>query len=215
MSAIRPPSAATWRIIAVGAATGAIASAGAVTVYALLSGNALAAALLTKPTLGLPAAAGASPSVALRGLLELLLPGAVGAAGGGVAGAGFAKQQVRRALDPLRQDMHNLARQVLRGVGPAGPDGTAPAGSAMPDAAPAAPRGGEPEAAAMRELERVRGIGPRYSALLVAGGIRSLADLAGADPAQIRQLLGASVAAPMAAPAQWISQARALSGSGS
>jgi predicted flap endonuclease-1-like 5' DNA nuclease len=62
-------------------------------------------------------------------------------------------------------------------------------------------------------LERIRGIGPRYAALLVAGGIRGLADLARADPAELGRLLGVSAAAPMAAPARWISQARELSGS--
>jgi predicted flap endonuclease-1-like 5' DNA nuclease len=208
MSANRPISAASLQIIAVGAATGALAGAGAVAIYALLGGKALAAAALAKPAVGLPAAAGASPGAAFRGLLDLILPGAVGAAGGGVAGAGLARRQVRKGLDPLRREVADLAHAVLHGVGESGPDGAAPT-----DAAPAPVTGTAPDPAAMRELERIRGIGPRYAALLVAGGIRGLADLARADPTELGRLLGVSAAAPMAAPARWISQARELSGS--
>jgi predicted flap endonuclease-1-like 5' DNA nuclease len=208
MSANRPISAASLQIIAVGAATGALAGAGAVAIYALLGGKALAAAALAKPAVGLPAAAGASPGAAFRGLLDLILPGAVGAAGGGVAGAGLARRQVRKGLDPLRREVADLAHAVLHGVGESGPGGAAPT-----DAAPAPVTGTAPDPAAMRELERIRGIGPRYAALLVAGGIRGLADLARADPTELGRLLGVSAAAPMAAPARWISQARELSGS--
>lgn len=75
MSATRPVSAASLRIIAAGAATGAVAGPGAVALYALLSGKALAAAALAKPAVGLPAAAGASRAAALKGLLDLFQPG--------------------------------------------------------------------------------------------------------------------------------------------
>jgi predicted flap endonuclease-1-like 5' DNA nuclease len=213
MSATRHIPAKSLQIVAVGAATGALAGAGAVAIYALLGGKALAAATLAKPAMGLPAAAGASPGATVKGLLDLLLPGAVGAAGGGAAGAGLARRQVRRGLDPLRREVGDLARAVLHGVGEPAPGGAPPAGSAPPDAAPAPATGTAPDPAALRELERIRGIGPRYAALLVAGGIRGLADLARADPAQVARLLGVSAAAPMAAPARWIGQARELSGS--
>lgn len=212
MSTIRPDSAASLRIIAVGAAAGALAGAGAVAIFVLLGGKALAAASLAKPAAGLPAAAGATPGATVKGLLDVVLPGALGAAGGGAAGAGLARRQVRRAVDPLRREVGDLARRVLHGVDGPGADGTAPAGSVPAGAAPTPAVGAAPDPAAMRELERIRGIGPRYAALLLAGGIRSLADLARADPAQLGRMLGVSAAAPMAAPARWIAQARELSG---
>ena len=49
MSATRHISAASLQIIAVGAATGALAGAGAVAIYALLGGKALAAAPMVAP----------------------------------------------------------------------------------------------------------------------------------------------------------------------
>jgi hypothetical protein len=107
------------RIIAVGAATGAVAGAGAVAIYALLVGKGLAAAGIVKAGAGLSTAAGspATSSPALSRLFDLLLPGTIGAAGGGAAGAGLAQRQVKRALAPLRAQIGDLARQVLQVVG--------------------------------------------------------------------------------------------------
>ncbi|WP_295885942.1 DUF4332 domain-containing protein [uncultured Thiohalocapsa sp.] len=216
MPAVRLLSAPTLRIIAVGAATGAVASTGAVALYALLTGKALAAAALAKPAVGLPAGAGMTPGASLKGLVDLLLPGAVGAAGGGAAGAGVAHRQVRRDLGPLRSEVGDLARRVMGTAKAWDPEGSPPAGGAPSDQAQTSSTaaGTGPDPAAMRELERVRGIGPRYAALLVAGGVRSLGDLARADPTALREILGASAAAPMAAPARWIAQARELTKTG-
>jgi len=219
MSAIGPTSAPSLRVIAIGAVTGAVASTGALALFALLSGKALAAAAIAKPAAGLPAAAGVSRTSVVKGLLDLVLPGSVGAASGGALGAGLARRQVRQALAPLRKEVGDLARQVLRAVDEPGTGGPAPEGGApRPDLPPDSPSGSPPnpppgsgpDAAAARELERIHGIGPRYAALLAAGGVRGLADLARADPAQLKQLLGVSAAAPMAAPARWITEARKL-----
>jgi len=189
------------RVVAIGAATGAVASTGAVALFALLTGKALAAATLAKPVAGLPTVAGVQPAASAKGLLNLLLPGAVGAVGGGAAGAGLARRQVSQVLGPLRKEVGDLARQVLRAADAPDAGGAAPGPGGAPTDNPAPGTGTAPDRAAIRELERIRGIGPHYAALLVAGGLRSLADLAHADPAHIRELLDASVAAPMAAPA--------------
>ncbi len=220
MSATTPSTPSALRIIAIGAATGALAGAGAVAVYALLLGKGLAVAGMAKAGAGLASGAGSPSAPALGRVFDLLLPGAVGAAGGGAAGAGFAQRQVKRALAPLRAEVGDLARQVVQIVGEPGHipkqqndigDDAAP-GDGRPKVAdtPSAPA---PDGARRREikaLQRIRGIGPRFAQLLADGGIDSLARLAAAEPDALRRLLAGSSAAPTAEPEDWIAEARAL-----
>ena len=212
-----PSSQTTLRIIAIGAATGAVAGAGAVAIYALLVGKGLAAAGIAKAGAGLSTTAGSptTSSAALSRLLDLLLPGTIGAAGGGAAGAGLAQRQVKRALAPLRAQVGDLARQVMQVVGE--PDTQAASEDraqnkrdnttavATPNIGPAAGR-----RVGVKELQRIHGIGPRFAQLLADGGIDSLTQLAAADPDAVRALLQRSSAAPTAEPEQWIAEARVL-----
>jgi predicted flap endonuclease-1-like 5' DNA nuclease len=217
MSTSAQTSKATLQIIAIGAATGAVAGAGAVAIYALLLGKGLTAAGLAKAGVGLSSAASAPASSppALSRLLDLLLPGTIGAAGGGAAGAGLAQRQVKRALAPLRAQVSGLARQVMQVVGEADAQATSEDSAASKRGktrvvAPAGIDRAVGRGLGFRELQRVHGIGPRFAQLLVAGGIDSLAQLAAADADAVRALLQGSSAAPTAQPEQWIAEARAL-----
>ncbi len=218
MSPSAQSSNTTLRIIAIGAATGAVAGAGAVAIYALLLGKGLAAAGIAKAGAGLSTAAGspATSAPALSRLLDLLLPGTIGAAGGGAAGAGLAQRQVKRALAPLRAQVGDLARQVIQVVGepetpvaasedsaPSQRDNTTVAATSNIDRAVGRRVG-------VRELQRIHGIGPRFAQLLADGGIDSLTQLAAADPDAVRGLLQRSSAASTAEPEQWIAEARVL-----
>jgi predicted flap endonuclease-1-like 5' DNA nuclease len=187
----------TLRVIAIGAAVGTVAGAAVVGTFALLSGKSLAGAALAKP------------------LLRLLLPGAVGGAVGGAAGAGLAQRRVQQPLAPRCGEVGDADhRQVLHAAEVPAPSGPALAEAKPQGERPTPPTDSGAHRAEAKELQRVRGIGPRYAALLVAGGVRSLADLARAEPAQIEGLLGMSAAAPGAAATRWIKQARELTAAG-
>jgi len=217
MSTSAQSSNSTPRIIAIGAATGAVAGAGAVAIYALLLGKGLAAAGIAKAGAGLSTAAGspATSPPALSRLLDLLLPGTIGAAGGGAAGAGLAQRQVKRALAPLSAQVGDLARQLMRVVGQPDTQAASEDGAPSQRDNPMAVATPKVDRAAgrrvgVRELQRIRGIGPRFAQLLADGGIDSLRQLAAADPDAVRALLQRSSAAPTAEPEQWIAEARVL-----
>lgn len=92
---------------------------------------------------------------------------------------------------------------------PDAPDTPGPTGS--PEGA-AAPDADTPEAAAVAELSRVSGLGRRSAEALVAGGVRTLADLAARTDDELAAVLDAAGVRRSTTLATWPSQARRLLG---
>lgn len=196
MKAINLPSPNlnnTATIVAVGAASGALAGLAGLAAYGLLAGKGSAAAwAMTQNAVNSAGRSG-------LGWLGLLITGSAGALGGGVSGLGVARktvdQQVEKAgqqfeaeTEALRQQVASLEARLATGQTPAAPVAAADGAS----------------------LESIRGIGPRFATLLQEAGIRNLQDLAQASPDQLQQALGSVAGGQMAKLESWISQAETL-----
>lgn len=179
----------TLGIVAVGATTGVVAGTAALITYGLLASKGSAVSLAAKNALALQGASSGSSSA--PSLLSLLLPASVGILGGGATGLGVARKQVRNAskkfdqqTDELRQQLQNVETQLND------------------------TRQAQSTTTSREELERIRGIGPKFSQLLQTVGINSVDDLAQQTPETLRSLLEPSGTTQMVKIEDWILQAQ-------
>lgn len=205
--------------IAVGAAAGTLGSATVLMAYALLFSKGIAVSLATKTALGaktagiagnLGTASSGHGLVDPQDLINLLVSGSAGGVGGGVTGTRIAKSLVNQGIAPLQQRLDALAGQVSsitdeplftpydttpgNDLGSAGTSGTAPT-----------PTGSN------SELQRIRGIGPKFSKMLSQGGITTLSQLAAAEAQAVCNLVTSSESgAAKSQTENWIQQARAI-----
>lgn len=179
----------TLGIVAVGATTGVVAGTAALITYGLLASKGGAVSLAAKNALALQGTSSGSSSAS--SLLGLLLPASVGIVGGGAAGLGVARRQVRNASEKLDQQTNEL-RQQLQNVE-----------TQLNDTQQA-----QSTTTSREGLERVRGIGPKFSQLLQTVGINSVDDLAQQTPETLRSLLEPSGTAQMVKLEDWILQAQ-------
>jgi predicted flap endonuclease-1-like 5' DNA nuclease len=132
-------------------------------------------------------------------------PLTVGVVGGGAAGVGATRYQVRQAQDALAaQSAQTAAVEAER--------------SQLADALSAAKANlselqtklaAQPAVQTVQDqLEAIKGIGRVFAQKLNAAGIYTFADLAAQTPDRLRAIIGTARAGSMVQPADWIQQAR-------
>jgi predicted flap endonuclease-1-like 5' DNA nuclease len=132
-------------------------------------------------------------------------PLTVGVVGGGAAGVGATRYQVRQAQDALAaQTAQTTAVEAER--------------SQLADALSAAKANlselqtklaAQPAVQTVQDqLEAIKGIGRVFAQKLNAAGIYTFADLATQTPDRLREIIGTARAGSMVQPADWIQQAR-------
>lgn len=133
------------------------------------------------------------------------VPLTAGALGGGAAGVGATRYQVRKIQDALTaQEAQTATAQAERSrleEALALAQSTLHTLQTTPASQPVTPIGQE-------RLEQIKGIGRVFAQKLNAAGIYTIAELAEQTPARLREIIGATRAGTMAHPADWIQQAR-------
>lgn len=133
-------------------------------------------------------------------------PLTVGVVGGGAAGVGATRYQVRQAQDALAAQTAaaEAERSQLADALTAAKANLAELQSklaASPIVQPAVQ-------AAQDQLEAIKGIGRVFAQKLNDAGIYTFADLAAQTPERLREIIGTARASSMVHPADWIQQAR-------
>lgn len=191
-----PDLSSTAGVLAIGAATGAVAGVAALATYGLLASKLGALMISSKTAVGLQAVRTGS------GWLHLLLPASAGIAGGGASGVGVArvvaKKQARATEAQLSGQAAELQAQLAQ------MERRLEVAEAAVQHKPLKPQAQQPD------LERIKGIGPKFAQLLQAGGIDSLEALAQSTPEQLEVILQSSSAEKMFKLEEWIAQAQQL-----
>ena len=194
MKSINLPSPSlnnTAGIVAIGAASGALAGFVGLAAYGMLVGKGAVAVWAAKTAAGTVGGSGV-------GWLQLLIPTSAGALGGGASGVGVAKkvvnQQVQEVSEKLEAEAVELRRQLTL-LETRVESKQIPAQTVNADEI---------------KLECIKGIGPKFARLLQEAGIHDLRDLAQANLDELRTLLESSSGGQMAKVDSWISQAQAL-----
>ena len=253
MKSITFPSsnlANTAGLVAVGAATGAVAGVGALLTYSFLAGKGAGVLVAAKSALGLgPAAAAnaagvtgaaanaanavsgaanlvsnaamnaagataASSTVASAGagasnlsrLMNLLLPATAGMAGGGASGLGIARKIAHDQLERAKEMITEQAEHLQEGMNKM----IAEQADALQERLQVLETRLEDPAPAENQLEQIKGIGPKLSALLNDAGIRTLDDLVKANPEKVQAILDNSPVKQLFKLEDWIAQAQEL-----
>ena len=256
MKSITFPSsnlANTAGLVAVGAATGAVAGVGALLTYSFLAGKGAGVLVAAKSALGLgPAAAanaagvtGAAANAAnaanavsgaanlvsnaamnaagataasstaasagagasnLSRLMNLLLPATAGMAGGGASGLGIARKIAHDQLERAKEMITEQAEHLQEGMNKM----IAEQADALQERLQVLESRLEDPAPAENQLEQIKGIGPKLSALLNDAGIRTLDDLVKANPEKVQAILDNSPVKQLFKLEDWIAQAQEL-----
>ena len=256
MKSITFPSsnlANTAGLMAVGAATGAVAGVGALLTYSFLAGKGAGVLVAAKSALGLgPAAAanaagvtGAAANAAnaanavsgaanlvsnaamnaagataasstaasagagasnLSRLMNLLLPATAGMAGGGASGLGIARKIAHDQLERAKEMITEQAEHLQEGMNKM----IAEQADALQERLQVLETRLEEPAPAENQLEQIKGIGPKLSALLNDAGIRTLDDLVKANPEKVQAILDNSPVKQLFKLEDWIAQAQEL-----
>ena len=253
MKSITFPSsnlANTAGLVAVGAATGAVAGVGALLTYSFLAGKGAGVLVAAKSALGLgPAAAanaagvtGAAANAAnavsgaanlvsnaamnaagataasstaasagagasnLSRLMNLLLPATAGMAGGGASGLGIARKIAHDQLERAKEMIAEQAEHLQEGMNKM----IAEQADALQERLQVLETRLEDPAPAENQLEQIKGIGPKLSALLNDAGIRTLDDLVKANPEKVQAILDNSPVKQLFKLEDWIAQAQEL-----
>lgn len=253
MKSITFPSsnlANTAGLVAVGAATGAVAGVGALLTYSFLAGKGAGVLVAAKSALGLgPAAAanaagvtGAAANAAnavsgaanlvsnaamnaagataasstaasagagasnLSRLMNLLLPATAGMAGGGASGLGIARKIAHDQLERAKEMITEQAEHLQEGMNKM----IAEQADALQERLQVLETRLEDPAPAENQLEQIKGIGPKLSALLNDAGIRTLDDLVKANPEKVQAILDNSPVKQLFKLEDWIAQAQEL-----
>ena len=253
MKSITFPSsnlANTAGLVAVGAATGAVAGVGALLTYSFLAGKGAGVLVAAKSALGLgPAAAanaagvtGAAANAAnavsgaanlvsnaamnaagataasstaasagagasnLSRLMNLLLPATAGMAGGGASGLGIARKIAHDQLERAKEMITEQAEHLQEGMNKM----IAEQADALQERLQVLETRLEDPAPAENQLEQIKGIGPKLSALLNDAGIRTLEDLVKANPEKVQAILDNSPVKQLFKLEDWIAQAQEL-----
>lgn len=253
MKSITFPSsnlANTAGLVAVGAATGAVAGVGALLTYSFLAGKGAGVFVAAKSALGLgPAAAanaagvtGAAANAAnavsgaanlvsnaamnaagataasstaasasagasnLSRLMNLLLPATAGMAGGGASGLGIARKIAHDQLERAKEMITEQAEHLQEGMNKM----IAEQADALQERLQVLETRLEDPAPAENQLEQIKGIGPKLSALLNDAGIRTLDDLVKANPEKVQAILDNSPVKQLFKLEDWIAQAQEL-----
>ena len=257
MKSITFPSsnlANTAGLVAVGAATGAVAGVGALLTYSFLAGKGAGVLVAAKSALGLgPAAAAnaagvtgaatanaanaanavsgaanlvsnaamnaagataASSTAASAGagasnlsrLMNLLLPATAGMAGGGASGLGIARKIAHDQLERAKEMITEQAEHLQEGMNKM----IAEQADALQERLQVLETRLEDPAPAENQLEQIKGIGPKLSALLNDAGIRTLEDLVKANPEKVQAILDNSPVKQLFKLEDWIAQAQEL-----
>ena len=256
MKSITFPSsnlANTAGLVAVGAATGAVAGVGALLTYSFLAGKGAGVLVAAKSALGLgPAAAanaagvtGAAANAAnaanavsgaanlvsnaamnaagataasstaasasagasnLSRLMNLLLPATAGMAGGGASGLGIARKIAHDQLERAKEMITEQAEHLQEGMNKM----IAEQADALQERLQVLETRLEEPAPAENQLEQIKGIGPKLSALLNDAGIRTLDDLVKANPEKVQAILDNSPVKQLFKLEDWIAQAQEL-----
>lgn len=221
----------TFGIVAVAAATGGFA--GIVAVKGLLAvktataahlalagkGAAEASALpafaakgqvaLDTLAAGTPAASGAAPSIlesAFRTLAKNAVPLFTGAAGGGAAGFGVARNRLAQAREQLHREFEQkteVLKEEAAHLKTALEAVETRIGHPPPPSEPHPAKSGG-------VLEAIHGIGEVYAERLRAAGIHGFADLAAQTPERIREIIGPGAHLAGGQIAAWIREASEL-----
>ena len=132
-------------------------------------------------------------------------PLTVGAVGGGAAGVGATRYQVRQVKDALAEQTAQTATIQAERSQLADALTTAKANLRDMQAKLAA----QPAVQTVQDqLEAIKGIGRVFAQKLNAAGIYTFADLAAQTPDRLREIIGTARAGSMVQPADWIQQAR-------
>ena len=253
MKSITFPSsnlANTAGLVAVGAATGAVAGVGALLTYSFLAGKGAGVLVAAKYALGLgPAAAanaagvtGAAANAAnavsgaanlvsnaamnaagataasstaasagagasnLSRLMNLLLPATAGMAGAGASGLGIARKIAHDQLERAKEMITEQAEHLQEGMNKM----IAEQADALQERLQVLETRLEDPAPAENQLEQIKGIGPKLSALLNDAGIRTLDDLVKANPEKVQAILDNSPVKQLFKLEDWIAQAQEL-----
>lgn len=144
----------------------------------------------------------------LNNLSANAVPVTAGAVGGGAAGVGATRYQVRQVKGELAaQKTQTASAQAARTYLE---NALATARNNLNElqtklaAQPAAP-------VVQDRLEEIKGIGRVFAQKLNAAGIHTFADLAAQTPEHLREIIGANRASSTIQPAEWIQQAQQLS----
>lgn len=132
-------------------------------------------------------------------------PLTVGVVGGGAAGVGATRYQVRQAQDALAAQSAQTAAVEAERSQLAEALSTAKANLSDLQAKLTA----QPAVQAVQDqLEAIKGIGRVFAQKLNAAGIHTFADLAAQTPERLREIIGTARASSMVHPADWIQEAR-------
>lgn len=254
MKSITFPSsnlANTAGLVAVGAATGAVAGVGALLTYSLLAGKGAGVFVAAKSALGLGPAAGANAAGVtgaaaanaanavsgaanlvsnaamnaagataasstsasagagasnLARLMNLLLPATAGMAGGGASGLGIARKIAHDQLERAKEMIAEQAEHLQEGMNKM----IAEQADALQERLQVLETRLEDPAPTENQLEQIKGIGPKLSALLNDAGIRTLDDLVKANPEKVQAILDNSPVKQLFKLDDWIAQAQEL-----
>ena len=187
--------------VAHGVANGVVAAKGGATGAATLQNS---AALLNSSLVG-----GTTLVDKIAALWNTLsanaAPLTVGAVGGGAAGVGATRYQVRQVKDALAEQTAQTATIQAERSQLADALTTAKANLRDMQAKLAA----QPAVQTVQDqLEAIKGIGRVFAQKLNAAGIYTFADLAAQTPDRLREIIGTARAGSMVQPADWIQQAR-------
>jgi predicted flap endonuclease-1-like 5' DNA nuclease len=132
-------------------------------------------------------------------------PLTVGVVGGGAAGVGATRYQVRQVKDALAEQTaqtETIAAERNQLV-----DALSAAKANLNELQ--AKLAAQPAVQAVQDqLEAIKGIGRVFAQKLNAAGIYTFADLAAQTPERLREIIGTARASSMVQPADWIQQAR-------
>jgi len=133
------------------------------------------------------------------------IPLTAGALGGGAAGVGATRYQVRKIQDALTEQEAQTATAHAERNRLAEALTLAQSTLHELQTKVASP---PPAPSAQDDLEQIKGIGRVFAQKLNAAGIYTMADLAAQTPERLREIIGATRGGVMAQPADWIQQAQ-------
>ena len=199
------PAAAANAAGVTGAAANAANAANAVSGAANLVSNAAMNAAGATAASSTAASAGAGASNLSR-LMNLLLPATAGMAGGGASGLGIARKIAHDQLERAKEMITEQAEHLQEGMNKM----IAEQADALQERLQVLETRLEDPAPAENQLEQIKGIGPKLSALLNDAGIRTLDDLVKANPEKVQAILDNSPVKQLFKLEDWIAQAQEL-----
>ncbi len=136
-------------------------------------------------------------------------PLTVGVVGGGAAGVGATRYQVRQVKDALaEQTAQTVAAEAERSQLADALTAAKANLAELQSKLAASPIVQPAVQMAQDQLEAIKGIGRVFAQKLNAAGIYTFADLAAQTPERLREIIGTARAGSMVQPADWIQQAR-------